>query len=46
MVMGFAITAVTVTAGMVFSVGVALLIEEWIFGEVFRLFARRRARVN
>jgi hypothetical protein len=38
--MQFAITAMAVTAGMVFSLAVAILVEELIFGKVFRLFAR------
>jgi len=34
-------------AGMVFSLAVALLAEELIFGQVFRLlFARQRAEMN
>ena len=36
--MKLAITAIAVVAGMVFSVAIALLVEEFIFGEVFRLF--------
>jgi hypothetical protein len=36
--MQLAITAIAVVAGMVFSVAIALLVEEFIFGEVFRLF--------
>ena len=39
-VMQFAITALAVTAGMVFSLAVAIFVEELIFGKVFRLFAR------
>jgi hypothetical protein len=31
-------TAITVTAGMAFSLAVAILVEEWIFGKVFGLF--------
>ena len=38
MVMQLAITAIAVIAGMVFSLAIALLVEEFIFGEVFRLF--------
>jgi hypothetical protein len=41
--MQLAITALTVIAGMVFSVAIALLVEEFIFGEVFRLFFAPRA---
>ena len=33
-----AITSITVLAGMAFSLGVALLVEELIFGQVFKLF--------
>jgi len=32
------ITFMAVVAGLVFSVAVALLVEEWIFGQVFRVF--------
>lgn len=40
--MQMAITFMAVVAGMVFSLGVALLAEELIFGQVFRLlFARQ-----
>ena len=42
-VMQLAITAIAVVAGMVFSVAIALLVEEFIFGEVFRLFFARQA---
>ncbi|MGE5056500.1 MAG: hypothetical protein ACM3WP_20250 [Acidobacteriota bacterium] len=38
-----AITFIAVVAGMVFSLAVALLAEELIFGQVFRLFARQTA---
>lgn len=41
--MQLAITAIAVIAGMVFSLAVALLVEEFIFGEVFRLFFAARA---
>jgi hypothetical protein len=42
-----AITAVTVVAGMVFSLAVALLVEELIFGKVFCVvFARQAARAR
>ncbi len=45
--MQLAITAIAVVAGMVFSVAVALLVEEFIFGEVFRLcFARQAIRAK
>jgi hypothetical protein len=36
-------TAITVTAGMAFSLAIAILVEEWIFGRVFGLFFVRRA---
>ena len=36
--MQLVITFLAVVAGLVFSVAVALLVEELIFGEVFRLF--------
>ena len=41
--MQLAITAIAVIAGMVFSLAIALLVEEFIFGEVFRLFFGRQA---
>jgi hypothetical protein len=41
--MELAITAMTVVAGMVFSLAIALLVEELIFGKVFRLIAVRQA---
>ena len=37
-VMQMAITFMAVVAGLIFSVAVALLAEELIFGQVFRLF--------
>jgi hypothetical protein len=36
-------TAMTVTAGMAFSLAVAILVEEWIFGKVFGLFFSQQA---
>jgi len=36
-------TAVTVTAGMAFSLAIAILVEEWIFGRVFGLFFAAQA---
>ncbi len=36
-------TAISVTAGMVFSLAIAILVEELIFGKVFRLFFIRQA---
>jgi ABC-type sugar transport system permease subunit len=45
--MQFAITLIAVIAGLVFSLAIALLVEELIFGKVFRLlFARQAARVK
>jgi ABC-type enterobactin transport system permease subunit len=45
--MQMAITFMAVVAGMVFSLAVALLAEELIFGQVFRLlFARQRAEMK
>jgi ABC-type enterobactin transport system permease subunit len=41
--MQMAITFMAVVAGMVFSVAVALLAEELIFGQVFRLFFSQQA---
>lgn len=32
------ITFMAVVAGLLFSVAIALLVEEWIFGQVFRAF--------
>ena len=40
------ITALAVIAGMVFSLAIALLVEEFIFGEVFRLMFLRQAQVK
>jgi hypothetical protein len=36
-------TAISVTAGMAFSLATAILVEEWIFGKVFGLFFIRQA---
>jgi len=45
--MQLAIALMTVVAGMVFSLAVALLVEELIFGKVFCLvFARQAARAK
>jgi hypothetical protein len=45
--MQMATTFMAVVAGMVFSLAVALLAEELIFGQVFRLlFARQRAEMK
>jgi hypothetical protein len=40
--MQIVITGIAVVAGLIFSLAVALLVEEWIFGQVFRLFALKR----
>jgi len=40
--MQMAITFMAVVAGLIFSVAVALLAEEFIFGQVFRLFFARQ----
>jgi ABC-type sugar transport system permease subunit len=40
--MQLVMTAIAVIAGMVFSLAIALLVEEFVFGEVFRLFFTRR----
>lgn len=40
--MQMAITFMAVVAGMVFSLAIALLAEEVIFGQVFRLFFSRQ----
>jgi hypothetical protein len=44
--MQMAITFMAVVAGMIFSLAVALLAEELIFGQVFRLFFSRPAGVK
>lgn len=41
--MQLAITALATIAGLVFSIAIAILVEEFIFGEVFRLFFAQRA---
>jgi hypothetical protein len=41
--MQVAITFMAVVAGMIFSLAVALLAEELIFGQVFRLFFAHQA---
>jgi ABC-type enterobactin transport system permease subunit len=41
-IMQMAITFLAVVGGMVFSLAVALLAEEFIFGQVFRLFLSRQ----
>jgi len=42
-IMKLAITAIAIIAGMAFSLAVAFLIEELIFGKVFRLIFARQA---
>lgn len=42
--MQLVITAIAATAGLVFSVAVALFVEELIFGKVFRLFFTPQSR--
>jgi len=39
-------TAIAATAGMVFSLAIAILMEELIFGKLFRLFFVRQAAGN
>jgi hypothetical protein len=40
-------TAITVTGGLAFSLAIAILVEEWIFGKVFGLFfAQQVVRVE
>jgi hypothetical protein len=41
--MDLVITAIAIIAGMAFSLAVALLVEELIFGKVFRLIFARQA---
>jgi len=41
--MQLVMTAISVIAGMVFSLAIAILVEELIFGKVFRLFFVRQA---
>ncbi|HVO60395.1 MAG TPA: hypothetical protein VMT53_05635 [Terriglobales bacterium] len=40
------ITAITAIAGLIFSVAVGILVEEVIFGEIFRLFFAEPAVVR
>jgi hypothetical protein len=40
------VTAMAVAAGLVFSFAIALLVEEFIFGKVFRLFFAQPAEVR
>lgn len=41
--MQLVMTTLAVIAGLVFSVAISLLVEEFIFGEVFRLFFAQQA---
>ena len=41
--MQMAMTALAVVAGLVFSLAIALLVEELVFGQIFRLFFARQA---
>jgi hypothetical protein len=41
--MQFLMTAIAVVAGLAFSIAISLLVEELIFGKVFRLFFAQRA---
>jgi hypothetical protein len=41
--MQLAITTLAVIAGLVFSIAISILVEEFIFGEVFRLFLAPQA---
>jgi hypothetical protein len=43
--MQLVMTAMAVVAGLVFSIAISLLVEELIFGKVFRLFFTPRAVV-
>ena len=45
-VMQIAMTAMAVTAGLVFSLTTAIFVEELIFGQVLRLFAAHQARLG
>ena len=42
--MQFVMTAVAVSAGMIFSLAIALLVEEFIFGKVFRVLFAQQAQ--
>jgi hypothetical protein len=41
--MQLVITFMSVVAGLAFSIAVALVVEEWIFGQVFRVFFTNQA---
>jgi hypothetical protein len=40
--MQLAMTALTILAGMIFSLAIGLLVEEFVFGQVFRVFLEAR----
>ena len=44
-IMQLVLTFMAVVAGLAFSIAVALVVEEWIFGQVFRVFFNRRSAV-
>jgi hypothetical protein len=44
--MQLVITTLAVIAGMVFSLAIALLVEEFIFGQVFRMMFLRQAQLK
>ena len=44
--MQLVITFMSVVAGLAFSIAVALVVEEWIFGQVFRVFFTRPAELK
>jgi hypothetical protein len=45
--MQLVLTALSVIAGLAFSLGISLLVEEWIFGKVFpRVFAHASAKAR
>ena len=44
--MQLVITFIAVVAGLAFSIAVALVVEEFIFGQVFRVFFSRTAERN
>jgi hypothetical protein len=44
--MQLVITFMAVVAGLAFSIAVALVVEEFIFGQVFRVFLSRTAECN
>ena len=43
--MQLVITFMSVVAGLAFSIAVVLVVEEWIFGQVFRVFFTHPAKV-